>query len=283
MLNYFTSVRYFLFCIILAHCAIANAQIGINTTTPNGILDITSTSQGVVLPRIPLTASNVMAPVANPQGGTIPTGTVIYNTNTTSIGNYDVSEGIYVWDGSRWTPQFVKKQSRLYEQTTLNMRMESNEGYRNIPLSSSNFTANHTGYYKLEALVNYGGGDAKTPKTSGGSGSSRSNGELNIALQTGTFRLTFNGSNYYIPANSYSTSYEDATNYFGIWKQFKLVTYVHLAAGDTASFSLAFDQDDAPEFISNGNDNNSDGQFDGGDGHVGFDIPCSIEITFLNE
>ncbi|GHC56696.1 hypothetical protein [Ulvibacter litoralis] len=283
MLTYFTYVKYFLICTILAYCTPANAQIGINTTTPNGILDITSTTQGVVLPRIPLTASNTMAPVANPQGGTIPTGTVIYNTNTTSTGTNDVSEGIYVWDGTKWTPQFVKKQSSHFEQTIMNMRMESNEGYRNIPLTSSTFNAKYSGYYKIETLVNYGGGDAKNPKTSGGSSGSRSNGELNIALQTGTFRLTFNGTNYYIPANSYSTAYKDATNYFGIWKQFKLVTYVYLRAGSSPNLSLAFDQDDAPEFINEGNDNNYDGQFDGGDGHVGFDIPCSIEITYLNE
>ena len=78
----------------------STAQVGINTTTPNGILDINSTTHGFVLPRVALTATNVQAPVTNPQGGAVAIGTLIYNTATTNTGSNDVSPGFYVWDGS---------------------------------------------------------------------------------------------------------------------------------------------------------------------------------------
>ena len=48
--------------LIFFTCTFSFAQVGINTTSPNGILDINSTSQGVVLPRLALTATTVMAP-----------------------------------------------------------------------------------------------------------------------------------------------------------------------------------------------------------------------------
>ena len=70
------------------------AQIGINTTTPNAMLDISSTTNGFLIPRIALTANNVAAPVVNPQGGALPTSTLIYNTSTVA-GINGVAPGYY--------------------------------------------------------------------------------------------------------------------------------------------------------------------------------------------
>ncbi len=77
------------------------AQIGINTTTPNAMLDISSTTNGFLIPRIALTANNVAAPVVNPQGGALPTSTLIYNTSTVA-GINGVAPGYYYWNGSLW-------------------------------------------------------------------------------------------------------------------------------------------------------------------------------------
>lgn len=77
------------------------AQIGINTLTPNGMLDVNSTTNGFLIPRVALTANNVAAPVVNPQGGALTTSTLVYNTATVA-GINGVSPGYYYWDGLNW-------------------------------------------------------------------------------------------------------------------------------------------------------------------------------------
>jgi len=82
------------------------AQVGVGTTTPEGALDVSSTTSGFVPPRVALTALNVAAPVVNPQGGLPATGTIVWNTtNNLSIPfplPNEVSPGMYYWDGARW-------------------------------------------------------------------------------------------------------------------------------------------------------------------------------------
>lgn len=80
----------------------ASGNVGVGQTLPKGILDIDATDRGVVFPRVALTASNVQAPVINPQTGTIPAGTVIYNTATAGTSPNNVSPGLYFWNGTRW-------------------------------------------------------------------------------------------------------------------------------------------------------------------------------------
>ena len=76
--------------------------IGIGTTAPNGALDINSTTQGLVPPRVALTASNIAAPVVNPQGGALIAGTFVWNTATAGTSPNNVAPGLYFWNGSRW-------------------------------------------------------------------------------------------------------------------------------------------------------------------------------------
>lgn len=57
-----------------------------------------------------------------------------------------------------------------------------------------------------------------------------------------------------------------------------MVYYETLRAGQSYNFSLEFNQDPSPEFEDNGN---SGSGFNGGAGFVGFDIPCSVEFTYL--
>ena len=68
--------------------------IGINVLSPQGALDITSSDNGFLIPRISLTSGT-----ADPLPLTTPTTSeIIYNTNT--IGN--VTPGFYFWDSSAW-------------------------------------------------------------------------------------------------------------------------------------------------------------------------------------
>ncbi len=264
--------------LFLAH-SLSYAQVGINTTTPNGILEVNSSNQGVVLPRLALTATNVMAPATNPQTGTIPNGTVVYNTNTNTVidgsgNNYSVSPGMYVWVTNRWIPQFDRKQSVLYESGT-SIRSTAGGTYANIAgLISQNFKAKYTGKYRVELKVNFGGGNAKVPNISNGT----SDGNLNIAKASGKFRLNFNGTNYFIPAHAYSTAYDPnivATNYYAIWQEYSTTLYIPLNANQTATFTLAFAQDAAPEYVGGGT---GDGR-----GNISYDIPCTVEITYMGD
>lgn len=78
------------------------AQVGVGTTTPAGALDINSTTQGMIPPRVALTALNVEAPVVNPQGGALVPGTLVWNTNTAGVIPNNVVPGMYYWEGTRW-------------------------------------------------------------------------------------------------------------------------------------------------------------------------------------
>ncbi len=49
-----------------------------------------------------LTALNVAAPVVNPQGGPLVTGTLVWNTNTAGAIPNNVVPGMYYWDGAKW-------------------------------------------------------------------------------------------------------------------------------------------------------------------------------------
>ena len=83
-----------------------NAQVGIGTTTPQGALDLNptiTTNYGFAPPRVALTSTILQAPVVNPQGGVIPNGTLVWNTNTNipTVATA-VAPGMYYWNGTRW-------------------------------------------------------------------------------------------------------------------------------------------------------------------------------------
>jgi hypothetical protein len=112
LLIYFRHIKVsftlFLF-LFLGIPAQVSSQVGMGTTLPNGALDVTSTTQGIVIPRIALTANNVMAPVTNPNGGNIVDGTIVFNTATSGTGATSVIPGFYYWGSSKW--QHLKKDS----------------------------------------------------------------------------------------------------------------------------------------------------------------------------
>ena len=63
-----------------------NAQVGIGTTTPSGALDITSTTDGLLIPRMALSGTSTVLPVL-----TATTSELVYNTATVA----DVTPGFY--------------------------------------------------------------------------------------------------------------------------------------------------------------------------------------------
>ncbi|MFI2741942.1 hypothetical protein ACG2LH_04320 [Zhouia sp. PK063] len=76
------------------------AQVGINTTTPDpgSILDIKSTSKGLLIPRISLTSTTNQSPVTTTDSSALTDGILVYNIATTS----DVTPGFYYWKNTKW-------------------------------------------------------------------------------------------------------------------------------------------------------------------------------------
>jgi len=68
------------------------AQVGIGTVLPDGALDVTSTTDGLVIPRVNLTSLNSASPLTTPI-----TSELIYNTGASLS-----PAGFYYWDGAKW-------------------------------------------------------------------------------------------------------------------------------------------------------------------------------------
>jgi hypothetical protein len=78
--------------------------VGINTTSlaadPSAMLDIDNATQGVLISRVNLTATNIAAPVTTPANSLL-----VYNLATTGSGATAVTPGFYFWNSnaSEWT------------------------------------------------------------------------------------------------------------------------------------------------------------------------------------
>ena len=85
--------RYILIVVLVLFSTVSNAQVGIGTITPNGALDITSTTDGLLIPRVALTITTSALPLTSPT-----TSELVYNTATVA----DVTPGYYYWNGAIW-------------------------------------------------------------------------------------------------------------------------------------------------------------------------------------
>lgn len=79
---------------------ISQAQVGIGTTNPasGALLDIDSSDKGLMIPRIHLTGTDdttTITPAAT-------VGLLVFNTNDSTPGLTQVTEGFYYWDGVMW-------------------------------------------------------------------------------------------------------------------------------------------------------------------------------------
>ncbi len=91
---------------ILLVASFAEAQTGIGTTTPNASakLDVSSTTQGFLPPRVTLTGTNDNTTIKNSAGTSITpaTGLLVYNTATTTTDPFRVVPGYYYYNGTTW-------------------------------------------------------------------------------------------------------------------------------------------------------------------------------------
>ncbi|MDN3724744.1 hypothetical protein QRD02_10140 [Aequorivita sp. SDUM287046] len=261
--------KYFLLLI----SSTALGQVGIGTNNPRGALDINSSNSGVVYPVVALTATNLQAPVLNPNTGALVPGTVVFNNNLNNSGTQSVYPGTYMWNGTKWIPQFSKRQSEIFFQSSTVLRSESDLNNQDVPnlglIANKFFRTKYNGFYRIEVRVNFGAGRINSPVA----------GNDNAAYQDGTFNFSFNGENHALNVKSIST-YDESTGtiifYEGVWKESYFVIYTDLIAATDYYFNLRFTQSPAPAFFDSGNSG-------AGRGYVGKDIPCSIEFTYIED
>ncbi|MFT3680179.1 MAG: kelch repeat-containing protein [Ferruginibacter sp.] len=76
-------------------CFSQNVGIGTNTPDASALLDIHSSSKGVLIPRVALSSTSTASPVTSPA-----TGLLVYNTTD----NTELKQGFYYWTGTAWQP-----------------------------------------------------------------------------------------------------------------------------------------------------------------------------------
>ncbi|MFM2393287.1 MAG: hypothetical protein RLZZ546_1269 [Bacteroidota bacterium] len=99
-------------------CTILQGQsVGIGTTTPDqsAILDLSSPSKGLLIPRVKLKVSNLKSPINNAA-----TPVLVYNIRDTS----DVKKGFYYWNDSIWVALVSDVNIANYE--SLDWRLHGN-------------------------------------------------------------------------------------------------------------------------------------------------------------
>jgi hypothetical protein len=271
-LNLYKNIFFAMFSLIaMSSLAQVSISTGTPTATPQGLVDMQNSTAGIVYPRFALTSTEVEAPVQNPNGGSLAVGTVVYNTNTTTTGTNDVFPGLYAWNGSKWTTQYIREDSEIAQQSGLGQRIVDSGGYVDITGlgSGSSFTPKYSGTYRIKANVNFGAG--KIVPEPGYATS--------MATQEGYFRITLGPDQYLIYTHAYSVHNRDIAGgtYF---EQFRhdssLIVYVDLVAGQPFTYRFEIDLFVSSNFENGGNS---------GDGraYVGIGLPCNIEFTYLVE
>lgn len=96
----------FLLCIVTAH-----SQVGVSTITPQGALDITSSNNGILIPRVALASATDVATVISPNAPALVESTLVYNTGTNAA---FPEAGYYYWTSSRWVKMVTSAQSNFY-------------------------------------------------------------------------------------------------------------------------------------------------------------------------
>ena len=74
-----------------------NGKVAIGTASANAALEVNSTNDGLLLPRVALTATNSALPLTTPT-----VSELVFNTATTGTGPNTVTPSYYYWDGTQW-------------------------------------------------------------------------------------------------------------------------------------------------------------------------------------
>jgi hypothetical protein len=275
-------IKSILIVFLISYTATVCSQVGIQSSSPKGALDIGSTNTGLVYPVVSL-LDIYHETILNPNGSNLVVGTTIYNNASTNGGENSVYPGIYVWNGSFWVAQFEKKDNRLYSQNT-SLRTDSEpllplDGNQAISFPSNIFTPKFNGVYKITVTVHYGAGRADLPPSSQ---------FVNFVSAEGVFNFMINSTTSSFTVKSFSGNNDDRLFDNGTRKEytnkFNQTTFTHqefLTAGTNYSFSLTFNQATAPGIEGNGNITvipSGDGR-----GYISLNgnLKCTVEFNYV--
>ena len=88
--------KYFIIAVMLLNYTVyCQVGIGIAAPDPSAVLDVSSSSKGLLIPRIALTGTTDAATITAPA-----TGLLIYNTATAGTAPNAVVPGYYYWNGT---------------------------------------------------------------------------------------------------------------------------------------------------------------------------------------
>ena len=146
-------MKRFLFLIVFRLLGLLHLQaqdgVAISTSssaTPDAsaILDVQSTTQGMLIPRVDIADLSTAAPVTSPA-----TSLMVYNTNATT------GPGFFYWDGSAWTQLGggAKKLNDLSDVTTVTGSVTSYYFGLNAPTSATGISNIGLGDYALTAAT----------------------------------------------------------------------------------------------------------------------------------
>lgn len=225
-----TLCKFSICLFIFAISSTINAQVGIGTTTPKAALDITSSSYGLLIPRIALTATNAAAPVVNPATGNnvLEVGTIVFNTANTA-GTYGVIPGIYYWDGSNWISQVHRYFDAKFTQSSDLTVATTASTYTNIPgLNAKSFVAPYTGKYSITFSGYLGAGTVDYNSSK-------------MGFVEGNFKLTVNGTDYrkYNHSTSFYNS-DSGTDYLELFNETNITITISLNAGQTCNLNASY-------------------------------------------
>lgn len=89
--------KLLLFIVLPSYSLIAQVGIGTITPHPDAVLDVTSTTSGLLLPRLSLAATTLATPMAAHVAGMI-----VYNMSAVGSGSTAVYPGVSIKTGTSW-------------------------------------------------------------------------------------------------------------------------------------------------------------------------------------
>ena len=122
--------------LVASFIATAQVKIGDRPTVIDGnsLLELETTNQGLLYPRVALTSTTSYAPLSDTLPNIKQPGMTVYNTATTTTGTNDVTPGLYVNDGFNWIRVTPTADKTLY---TDNAAITSD---RTVTLNNNNLT-----------------------------------------------------------------------------------------------------------------------------------------------
>jgi hypothetical protein len=266
-------------CFALSLCipVITWSQVGIQTTSPNGALDINSTTNGVVYPVVSLVNINSET-ISNPNAANLVPGTLVYNGSTSSADDSSVYPGLYFWNGSKWVPQFNKWDNQFFYQSSSH-RTQATLGDQAVSFNSNVFTPLYSGSYKIVLTVHFGGGELDSPQGAQ---------YVNFNSAEGVFKFTIDGNTTAFTIKSYSGKNNDRMfkggsgnpekNYVDQYNQVAYSIEDTFVAGTPYTFSVTFNAENAPGFISDGDGGNGRGYIT-----ISNNLKCTVEFNYVGE